>query len=76
MSNRTRPKLNLSAIGSRIRDLRGSVRQEDLARELGLSQSQLSKVERGQVAPTLETLLGLAVRFGKTLDWIVKGERS
>jgi transcriptional regulator with XRE-family HTH domain len=39
-----------------------------------MSQGQLSKVERGKVAPTLEMLLGLATKFDKSLDWIVRGE--
>ena len=47
--------------------------QEELASQLGVSQGQLSKVERGKVAPTLEILLCVATRFGKSLDWIVKG---
>jgi transcriptional regulator with XRE-family HTH domain len=43
---------------------------------LGISQSQLSKVERGKVAPTLEILLGVGAKFGKSLDWIVGGDGS
>jgi transcriptional regulator with XRE-family HTH domain len=74
MSYRTDNKLNLAEIGLRIRGLRGDIRQEDLASQLGISQSQLSKVEGGKVAPTLDMLLGVATRFGKTLDWIVKGK--
>jgi len=50
------------------------MQQEVFASELGLSQGQLSKVERGKSAPTLETLLRLASAFGKTLDWIVLGK--
>lgn len=65
--------MDLKGVGGRIRHLRGKVRQQDLAVELGLSQGQLSKIERGQIAPTLETVLGLAVKFDKTLDWIVRG---
>jgi transcriptional regulator with XRE-family HTH domain len=49
------------------------MRQEDLALQLGVSQGQLSKVERGRIAPPLEVLLALANRFRKTLDWIVRG---
>jgi len=52
------------------------MRQEELASQLGVSQSQLSKVERGNVAPRLEILLGMAIKFGKSLDWIVKGDGS
>ena len=74
MSHRNRPKPDLREIGLRIRGLRGDMRQEDIASQLGVSQGQLSKVERGKVAPTLEILMGLAIRFGKSLDWIVRGD--
>jgi transcriptional regulator with XRE-family HTH domain len=47
----------------------------DLARSR-VAQDQLSKVERGKVAPTLEILLGVATKFGKRLDWIVTGDGS
>jgi transcriptional regulator with XRE-family HTH domain len=50
------------------------MRQEELASQLGVSQGQLSKVERGKVAPTLEILLGVATKFSKSLDWIVSGD--
>src|SRR6266852_5012539 len=76
MSHRDRPKPDLRQIGLRIRGLRGDMRQEELASQLGVSQSQLSKVERGNGAPTLEILLGMAIKFGKSLDWIVKGDGS
>ncbi len=52
------------------------MRQEEFASQLGVSQGQLSKIERGQVAPTLEILLGIGTKFGKSLDWIVRGDGS
>jgi transcriptional regulator with XRE-family HTH domain len=73
MSRRVRLKPDLKAIGLRIKGLRGDMRQEDLAVQLGVSQGQLSKVERGKIAPTLEMLLALANRFSKSLNWIVGG---
>lgn len=74
MSYRNRPKPDLKEIGLRIRALRGDMRQEEVASQLGISQGQLSKVERGKVPPTLEILLGVATKFGKSLDWIVRGD--
>jgi transcriptional regulator with XRE-family HTH domain len=74
MSHRNRPKPDLTEIGLRIRGLRGDTRQEEFALQLGVSQGQLSKVERGKVAPSLDILLGVATKFGKSLDWIVKGD--
>jgi transcriptional regulator with XRE-family HTH domain len=74
MFHRTGNKPNLRDIGQRIRALRGELRQEDLASQLGVSQGQLSKVERGKIPPTLDILLGVANKFGQSLDWIVKGK--
>jgi transcriptional regulator with XRE-family HTH domain len=69
-------KPDLKAIGLRIRSLRGDVVQQEFASRLGISQAQLSKVESGKVCPTLQTLVALAELFGKSLDWIVIGERE
>ena len=67
-------RADLEAIGARIRELRGSLLQDELAAYLGISQGQLSKVERGKLAPTPEVLIRLVDRFGKTADWILIGE--
>jgi transcriptional regulator with XRE-family HTH domain len=71
----TKPKklADLEAIGSRIRELRGEIFQEELAEYLGISQGQLSKVERGRLAPTAEMLVRLIKKFGKRADWILTG---
>ena len=61
------------AIGSRIRNLRGAVLQEELASYLGVSQGNLSKIERGKIAPSIEMLVLLSERFRKSIDWIVRG---
>ena len=67
-------KADLQAIGARIRELRGTIFQEDLAAYLEISQGQLSKIERGKLAPSPETLIRLAEKFGKTTDWILRGK--
>jgi transcriptional regulator with XRE-family HTH domain len=64
---------DLVAIGRRIRELRGAVRQDDFAPALGIAQGQLSKIERGQLAPSVEVLLRLRERSGKSVDWILTG---
>ena len=74
MAKRRRPRADLKAIGARIRELRATMFQEDLAAYLGISQGQLSKIERGMMGPTVETLARLSERFGKSIDWIVRGE--
>ena len=69
-NNRT----NLQAIGNRIRALRGNMLQEDFAKCLGISQGQLSKIERGKLAPTVDVLVRLKQRSGRTADWILLGQ--
>ncbi len=47
--------------------------QQELAKYLEISQGQLSKIERGKLAPTPEILIRLIEKFGKTADWILMG---
>ena len=68
-------KADLTAIGRRIRQLRGAERQDDFAPLLGITQGHLSKIERGMQAPTVEVLLRLHERYGKSVDWILRGEK-
>jgi transcriptional regulator with XRE-family HTH domain len=65
--------VDLVGIGRRIRELRGQVTQEELARTLGISQAQLSKYEAGQTAPPLGVLAKLTKWSGRTTDWILTG---
>ena len=50
--------------------------QDHLADYLGISQGRLSKIERGQMAPTAETLARLSAKFSKSIDWIVRGDQG
>ncbi len=74
MTRHNKPGADLEAIGSRIRELRGTMLQEELAAYLGISQGQLSKIERGKMGPTVETLVRLIDKFGKSGDWILTGK--
>jgi transcriptional regulator with XRE-family HTH domain len=65
---------DLAAIGSRIRELRGEMLQEELAEYLGISQGQLSKLEHGRSGPAAEVLLRLVEKFGKSANWILTGK--
>lgn len=73
MSKPVTIKVDLEGIGSRIRALRSDMLQEDLARYLGISQGQLSKIERGKLGPTVEILVRLIKKFDKSADWILMG---
>ncbi len=57
-------------IGAKIRALRlgKQLNQQQLARHTGLSTALLSKIERGQLFPTLPTLLRIALVFGVGLE--------
>lgn len=67
--------MDLKAVGRRIREIRGfDLTQEEFGRTIGVAQTQLSKYELGQSAPTIEVLLKLKAYSGKTIDWILTGE--
>jgi transcriptional regulator with XRE-family HTH domain len=66
---------DLKALGRRLRELRGfDLTQEDFAKELGVSQSQLSKYERGVAAPPADVLFFVKRRFRVSVDWLLTGE--
>jgi transcriptional regulator with XRE-family HTH domain len=70
-----RDTIDLRALGRRIRELRGfDLKQQELANELGISQSQLSKYERGVMAPPAEVLFSLKRRFRVRIDWLLTGD--
>ena len=48
--------------------------QGDFARKLGISQSQLSKYERGLIGPASDVLIRLKERFGVSIDWLLTGK--
>ena len=48
--------------------------QSEFGRILAIGQTQLSKYEMGQSAPTLEILLKLKSYSGRSIDWIATGE--
>jgi len=66
---------DLKALGRRLRELRGfDLTQEEFAQELGISQSQLSKYERGVAAPGADVLFFVKKRFRVSADWLLTGE--
>ena len=70
MTKSEKDRADLKSIGLRIRQLRDGVLQEELAAFLGISQGQLSKIERGKLAPSVDIVIRLVIRFGKSADWI------
>jgi transcriptional regulator with XRE-family HTH domain len=74
MTKSRKTRADLKAIGSRIRQLREGMHQEELAAFLGISQGQLSKIERGRLGPSADNLVMLVEQFGKSADWILTGK--
>jgi transcriptional regulator with XRE-family HTH domain len=63
------------SLGRRIRQLRGfDITQAEFAGKLGVSQSQLSKYERGVVAPPADVLIRIKEQFRVSIDWLLTGD--
>jgi transcriptional regulator with XRE-family HTH domain len=78
MSNRmqrvTKSAIDWNAVGRRVRELRGfEIAQAEFAHELGISQGQLSRYEKGRSEIGAEILLRLARRSGRTVEWLLTG---
>lgn len=74
---RENPEINLKAIGRRIRELRGfDMTQAEFAGRIGVVQSHLSGLERGEKEPCAAVLLAISREFGKSVDWLLTGEES
>jgi transcriptional regulator with XRE-family HTH domain len=57
------------------RELRGfDVNQKAFARELGVSQAQLSRYEKGKSEMGAEVLLRISRKFGKSMEWVLTGK--
>lgn len=64
-------------VGRRIRELRGfDISQEEFATRIGVSQGYLSAMERGKKEIGAEILLKISREFGKSLEWLLTGEKS
>jgi transcriptional regulator with XRE-family HTH domain len=78
LSPTLREGLKAYAIGPKIRTIRLKKKMGlvELGRHTGLSPAMLSKIERGQVFPTLPTLLRIALVFAVGLDFFFSGSRD
>jgi transcriptional regulator with XRE-family HTH domain len=72
--SREKARLDLYAIGRRIRQLRGfDMTQDEFARRVGITQSHLSALEHGDNEPGASVLVAISEEFGKSVDWILTG---
>lgn len=69
--------IDLFAIGRRIRELRGfDMTQAEFASRVGVAQSYLSSIERGEKEPGAAVLLAISREFGKSVDWLLTGDEK
>ena len=67
-------RIDLHAIGRRIRELRGfEMTQAEFASRIGVAQSYLSALERGEKEPGAAVLLAISREFAKSVDWLLTG---
>jgi transcriptional regulator with XRE-family HTH domain len=70
-----KPAIDWKAVGRRLRELRGfDMNQAEFARQIGISQGQLSRYEKGKSEITAEVLLRISQRFGKSIEWVLMGK--
>ena len=70
-------KIDWKAVGRRLRELRGfDANQEKFARDLGISQGQLSRYEKGKSDISAEILLRISQRCGRSMEWILTGREQ
>jgi transcriptional regulator with XRE-family HTH domain len=75
--SREKARLDLRAIGRRIRELRGfDMTQTEFARRIGITQSHLSALERGDNEPGASVIVAISREFGKSVDWLLTGEEA
>lgn len=68
---------NSETISKRIKNIRKyyKMNQQDFAKELGILQSTLSEIERGNVNPQFKTLQLLGDMIGRSnLEWLLYGK--
>jgi transcriptional regulator with XRE-family HTH domain len=63
-------------IALRIKELRklNKMSQKDFGNSIGLDDSQLSKIERGILQPTLNQIMELSSIYKTTTDWLLLGK--
>jgi transcriptional regulator with XRE-family HTH domain len=68
----------MNTIASRIICLREShgLNQADFSEKVGVTQSNISRIENGTQKPSADTLVALSHFFGVTTDWILFGDSS
>jgi transcriptional regulator with XRE-family HTH domain len=69
-------KMDKKQIGLRLKALRTGkgISQQELAHELNIDRTRLSKIETGEITPAAGILLELKRIFSISIDWLLTGE--
>jgi transcriptional regulator with XRE-family HTH domain len=74
-AGRSLKRLFGSRWGRRLRELRGfDTHQADFTKELGISQAQLSRYEKGKSEMGAKVVLRIGRKFGKSMEWVLTGK--
>ncbi len=75
MTTPKKPAIDWKAVGRRLRELRGfDMNQAQFARQIGISQGQLSRYEKGKSDISAEVLLRISQSFGRSIEWVLTGK--
>jgi transcriptional regulator with XRE-family HTH domain len=67
-------EIDWPSVGRRIRELRGfDTNQAEFAEAIGITQSHVSAIERGQKEIGVVTLFKIARLYGKSIEWLLTG---
>lgn len=61
----------MSDLGNRLKELRGSQSQREMADPLGIKYQQWAKYERGEVAPGADMLKQICLVHACSADWLL-----
>jgi len=61
-------------VKQRIQSLRGTATQGEFAKRLGISQSLVSAIEKGERRASLDVLQALHDTLGISIDWLISGQ--
>ena len=75
MTTPKKPAIDWKSVGKRLRELRGFDRhQAEFARQIGISQGQLSRYEKGKSEISAEVLLRISQSFDRSIEWVLTGK--
>ena len=68
-------KEDISAVGKRVKEVRKALRvqQKEMAAVIGISNSHLSEIEKGESNPTASFFLNLSSRYNVSIEYLFHG---